>query len=482
MIKLEDVQFIKSKYIVLTEHVSEAKIDFLINQNINALTNGIKEIVKALHFTSETALNLGTINNANKLIQYINSEKVQVEVRNQIQQLQNLKPKLLAVDKTLPKHKRFHFNFNANLNAFFDAYVKASFATLLDLPRLIHSTLLRSSAYNTDLIQNALSKSHTRLYFLLEDFPNFIETLQLWDIAKQSKLFTDSLLEFDLIDQPLFGQITGLFEEDTELDSNPIKVQLESWVQDLSDVKYETLAEAGNYTVVKPLNKLAYLKLGYGTQWCTSIPNFTSGILGSRNINTKVPIEDIKNQIVERTVNYPNAIIILKNNKPFIQLDKDSDQLMDVNDKSLGSFTFETDSDLMDPLLGSLLPTLRQVGHALIPKINGLQNINPGNIDPDDEYEFVNPITNYMITSSAFKLAIFKAALNLNTTKAYVYITSNSEIFKDPNLASVLRAINIVPVDMTKITVARILETIKNNPNLFNQYNKIYSNHQYTDL
>jgi hypothetical protein len=125
---------------------------------------------------------------------------------------------------------------------------------------------------------------------------------------------------------------------------------LKKWLDDKSDVRMKVLSEVGNYKLVKPEDKIAYLKLGYGTHWCTSIPNTQSGVLSTRGVDIKARFDTIKQQVLNSCRRYGNAYIIFEGDKPLIQIDVKSDQIMNVEDEPLG-FIVSDIKDLVKPLI-----------------------------------------------------------------------------------------------------------------------------------
>lgn len=183
------------------------------------------------------------------------------------------------------------------------------------------------------------------LQMAFEDYDKRIEYIKLWDLASKLKMIHEpttppiNLIYRTLLTLPSpdnsystgVSYLKDLLDNNISSSNKDIIQKVMEWMVDKSDCKFDMIYSGNGIDIVRPLDSLSYLKFGFGTQWCTSIPSLQSGILHTRGIKITT-VEDVKKQLIESTAEYPDAITVIKNDKPIYQIDIESHQYMNVND------------------------------------------------------------------------------------------------------------------------------------------------------
>lgn len=214
--------------------------------------------------------------------------------------------------------------------------------------------LLNSKIETYNDKSNILNSIHYSFEFGIQDCDKYLRWLQIWDLGVKLNMINDRLPDtIDKLGQKLKGiqysvPNEGLVPVDKYLqrfidnpeagDRSVIIQQLMQWIVDKSDCKFDLVYSKDGIDIIHPLDKITYIKYGFGTRWCTSIPSLQSGVLETREVKL-LNFESSKIELINSCADYPDACIILINDKPAYQYDTESNQFMNAADESVGYFS-----------------------------------------------------------------------------------------------------------------------------------------------
>lgn len=197
-----------------------------------------------------------------------------------------------------------------------------------------------------------------------EDCEKRIDYLEMWDIGTKLGLINEPMPSMGVIFYTLYElkgpgnvrlipYLQELINGKKDINRKDMLLKVKEWLDDKSECETTVLYNENNITIIHPLNKVSYLKYGFGTEWCTSIPNLRSGVLETRGVKF-TDVESIKAQILKSCADYPDALIVLQNNALLYQIDTKSNQFMDVTDDSFGAATLVIDHHIAKAVETSL--------------------------------------------------------------------------------------------------------------------------------
>ena len=308
MANLDNRDFIRIEYIPLDEAVTKEKVEVFKNRSLQKMAD----------IFNKKYPNSGVLGNED-----ISSRKIEG-----IEYIEEFAEKLLSIGArnypSLMGRQPF------NLNKYVDILFRVVDENMRVYDNFLHGILL--STQDISQYIQILYYYDTAIKF------NLIKPLPPgnYDILPITKLLNDN----DGYIQNKINEIISKAEG-----ANPksdIVTKAEEWFKNTNDIFVESLYNDGVIQIVRPNNKESYIKLGYGTKWCTSIPNLQSGVLQTRGIKLQDirSSEDLISYVSDSCYSYPESYIVLYEGKAKYQIDIDSNQFMDVenNNQITGRF------------------------------------------------------------------------------------------------------------------------------------------------